>query len=158
MRAALQPRTPGHRVSRQRKQEISMKRLHVHVSVDDLDQSIGFYSTLFATQPSVVKTDYAKWMLEDPRVNFAISARGRKHVGVDHLGIQVEDETELSEVYERLQAAEGPVLQQGAVTCCYHRSEKSPAATATAVRGAPAPTSACCTTEPTSACCKTAAE
>jgi catechol 2,3-dioxygenase-like lactoylglutathione lyase family enzyme len=174
-----------------------MKRLHVHVSVDDLDQSIGFYSTLFATQPSVVKTDYAKWMLEDPRVNFAISARGRKHVGVDHLGIQVEDETELSEVYERLQAAEGPVLQQGAVTCCYHRSEKSwitdpagvnweafltrgeatvygqggfraaqasaccgeaPAATATAVRGAPAPTSACCTTEPTSACCKTAAE
>jgi hypothetical protein len=94
-----------------------MKRMHVHVSVDDLDQSIGFYSTMFAAEPSVIKTDYAKMMLEDPRVNFAISARGREHVGVDHLGIQVEDETELSEVYGRLQAAEGPVLQQGAVTC-----------------------------------------
>ena len=102
-----------------------MKRLHVHVSVDDLDQSIGFYSTLFATAPSVVRTDYAKWMLEDPRVNFAISAGGREHVGLDHLGIQVEDEAELGEVYRRLQAAEGPVLEQGAVTCCYHRSEKS---------------------------------
>ena len=102
-----------------------MKRLHVHVSVDDLGQSIGFYSTLFAAQPSVVKPDYAKWMLEDPRVNFAISARGRDHAGVDHLGIQVEDEAELTEVYARLQAAEGPVLEQGAVTCCYHQSEKS---------------------------------
>jgi hypothetical protein len=102
-----------------------MKRLHVHVSVDDLDQSIGFYSTLFASEPTVVKPDYAKWMLEDPRVNFAISARGREHVGLDHLGIQVEDETELAEVYGRLQEAEGPVLEQGAVTCCYHASEKS---------------------------------
>jgi catechol 2,3-dioxygenase-like lactoylglutathione lyase family enzyme len=102
-----------------------MKRLHVHVSVDDLDRSIGFYSTLFAAEPSVVKADYAKWMLEDPRVNFAISARGRAETGLDHLGIQVGDEAELGEVYERLQAAEGPVLEQGAVTCCYHRSEKS---------------------------------
>jgi catechol 2,3-dioxygenase-like lactoylglutathione lyase family enzyme len=102
-----------------------MKRLHVHVSVDDLGQSIGFYSTLFAAEPSVVKSDYAKWMLEDPRVNFAISQRGREHTGLDHLGIQVENEAELGEVYQRLQAAEGPVLEQGAVTCCYHQSEKS---------------------------------
>jgi catechol 2,3-dioxygenase-like lactoylglutathione lyase family enzyme len=102
-----------------------MKRLHVHVSVDDLNQSIGFYSTLFASKPTVVKPDYAKWMLDDPRVNFAISARGRAHVGLDHLGIQVEDEMELAEVHGRLQEAEGPVLEQGAVTCCYHQSEKS---------------------------------
>jgi catechol 2,3-dioxygenase-like lactoylglutathione lyase family enzyme len=95
------------------------------VSVDDLDQSIGFYSTLFATKPSAVRSDYAKWMLDDPTVNFAISARGRVHVGVDHLGIQVDDEAELGEVYDRLKAAEGPVVEQGAVTCCYHQSEKS---------------------------------
>jgi catechol 2,3-dioxygenase-like lactoylglutathione lyase family enzyme len=102
-----------------------MRRLHLHVAVDDLDQSIGFYSTLFVVEPSVVKPDYAKWMLEDPRVNFAISARGQAHVGVDHLGTQVEDVAELGEVYSRLQAAEGPMLEQGAVTCCYHESEKS---------------------------------
>jgi catechol 2,3-dioxygenase-like lactoylglutathione lyase family enzyme len=102
-----------------------MKRLHVHVSVDDLDRSISFYSTLFAGKPDVVKPDYAKWMLDDPRVNFAISARGRTHVGLDHLGIQVEDEMELAEVHGRLRKAEGPVLEQGAVTCCYHQSEKS---------------------------------
>jgi catechol 2,3-dioxygenase-like lactoylglutathione lyase family enzyme len=102
-----------------------MKRLHVHVSVDDLTRSIGFYSTLFAAEPSVVKPDYAKWMLDDPRVNFAISARGRAHAGIDHLGIQVENEAELDEVYERLRAADAPVVEQGAVTCCYHQSEKS---------------------------------
>ena len=77
-----------------------MKRLHVHVAVDDLSHSIGFYSALFAAAPSVVKTDYAKWMLDDPRVNFAISTRGRAP-GLDHLGIQVEDKTELHEVYAR---------------------------------------------------------
>ena len=81
-----------------------MKRLHVHVAVNDLDQSIGFYSALFAAQPSVVKSDYAKWMLDDPHVNFAISARGRE-AGLDHLGIQVEDAAELQEVYARLRAA-----------------------------------------------------
>jgi catechol 2,3-dioxygenase-like lactoylglutathione lyase family enzyme len=102
-----------------------MKRLHVHVSVDDLDRSIGFYSTLFAAQPSVVKPDYAKWMLDDPRVNFAISSHGAARAGVDHLGIQVEDEAELNEVHRRLQAADGPVVEEGAVTCCYHQSEKS---------------------------------
>ena len=75
-----------------------MKRMHVHVSVQDLPQSIGFYSALFDAEPAVVKPDYAKWMLDDPRVNFAISTRGRES-GLDHLGIQVENKTELHEVY-----------------------------------------------------------
>jgi hypothetical protein len=101
-----------------------MKRLHVHVSVDDLARSIGFYSTLFAARPTVVKPDYAKWMLEDPRVNFAISARGRVG-GLDHLGIQVETGEELREVYDRLRQAERPVLEEGATTCCYAHSEKA---------------------------------
>ncbi|MGO8917398.1 MAG: ArsI/CadI family heavy metal resistance metalloenzyme [Stellaceae bacterium] len=101
-----------------------MKRLHVHVAVDDLRKSIGFYSTLFAVAPTVVKSDYAKWMLEDPRVNFAISSRGQK-VGLDHLGIQVESEGELAEVYARLRNADGPVLEEGQTTCCYAQSEKS---------------------------------
>lgn len=102
-----------------------MKRLHVHVSVDDLDASVRFYSMLFAAEPTVVKPDYAKWMLADPRVNFAISARGAATTGVDHLGIQVEDEVELQEVYGRLKRADGPVIEQGNVTCCYAKSEKS---------------------------------
>jgi catechol 2,3-dioxygenase-like lactoylglutathione lyase family enzyme len=101
-----------------------MKRLHVHVSVDDLAQSIRFYSTLFATQPSVTKPDYAKWMLEDPRVNFAISTRGGE-AGIDHLGIQVETPDELQEVYGRLKQADRPVLEEGATTCCYAQSEKA---------------------------------
>ena len=101
-----------------------MKRLHVHVSVEDLPHSIGFYSALFATEPSVVKSDYAKWMLEDPRVNFAISTRGRSP-GLDHLGIQVENSDELQEVYARLRQAGGDVIEQGETTCCYAKSEKS---------------------------------
>ena len=101
-----------------------MKRLHIHVAVDDLTQSIGFYSALFAAEPAVVKTDYAKWMLEDPRVNFAISTRGRK-AGLDHLGIQVESPDELQEVYGRLRKAGGEVVEQGQVTCCYAQSEKA---------------------------------
>ncbi|MBV1799212.1 ArsI/CadI family heavy metal resistance metalloenzyme [Siccirubricoccus sp. G192] len=101
-----------------------MKRLHVHVSVEDIAQSVRFYSALFATTPSVLKPDYAKWMLDDPRVNFAISARGRAG-GLDHLGIQVETPEELHEVYGRLQQADRPVLEEGATTCCYARSEKS---------------------------------
>jgi catechol-2,3-dioxygenase len=100
-----------------------MKRLHVHVSVDDLAQSIQFYSTLFAAEPTVTKEDYAKWMLDDPRVNFAIS-RG-EDTGVRHLGIQVEDRAELADVYSRLQRAEAPILEEGATTCCYAKSEKS---------------------------------
>jgi len=85
-----------------------MKRLHVHVAVDDLVQSTRFYSTLFAAEPTVVKDDYVKWMLEDPRVNFAISTRPGRAAGISHLGIQVEDEAELAEVYDRLAAPSGP--------------------------------------------------
>ena len=89
-----------------------MKRMHVHVAVDELERSIGFYSALFAAEPVVVKPDYAKWMLDDPRVNFAISTRG-KQPGLDHLGIQVESKGELAEVYARLRNAGGSVLEQG---------------------------------------------
>lgn len=101
-----------------------MKRLHVHVSVEDLSHSIGFYSALFASQPSVVKSDYAKWMLDDPRVNFAISTRGRQ-AGLDHLGIQVENADELQEVYGRMREAGGNIIEQGQTVCCYAKSEKS---------------------------------
>ena len=101
-----------------------MKRLHVHVSVEDLDRSIGFYATLFGAQPAVVKDDYAKWMLDDPKVNFAISARGAK-AGVDHLGIQVEEGAELAELAGRLKAAGEATFDQAAATCCYARSDKS---------------------------------
>lgn len=102
-----------------------MKRLHIHVGVESLDKSIGFYSTLFGAAPTVTKDDYAKWMLEDPRVNFAISEGRHAGKGIEHLGIQVEDGAELAEVYGRLKAADAPVLEEGATTCCYARSEKS---------------------------------
>ena len=102
-----------------------MKRFHVHVGVSDLDQSIAFYATLFGAQPTVTKTDYAKWMLDDPRVNFAISAEHHAAKGIEHLGIQAENEGELSEVYARLKAADRPMLEEGATTCCYAKSEKS---------------------------------
>jgi len=101
-----------------------MKRMHVHVAVEDLQRSIGFYSALFAAQPTVVKTDYAKWMIDDPRVNFAISTRGRQ-AGLDHLGIQVEDKDELQEIYTRLHEAGGNIIEQGQTSCCYAKSEKS---------------------------------
>ncbi len=104
-----------------------MKRLHVHVSVDDLAQSIRFYSALFAAEPTVVKDDYAKWMLDDPRVNFAISNGCRpdgRAAGFSHLGIQAEDEGELAEVYDRLSRAERPIVEQQATTCCYAKSDK----------------------------------
>ena len=101
-----------------------MKRLHVHIAVENLDASIRFYSHLFATEPTVLKDDYAKWLLDDPRVNFAISARGQQP-GIEHLGIQVENRVELSDVYSRLQRADAPVLDEGATTCCYAKSEKS---------------------------------
>src|SRR5215471_17424365 len=105
------------------RQESPMKRLHVHVKVDHLSLSIRFYSTLFASEPTVVKGDYAKWMLEDPRVNFAISSVSGQS-GISHLGIQAEDETELAEVYERLARAERPTLEAKNATCCYHKSDK----------------------------------
>ena len=102
-----------------------MKRLHVHVGVEDLERSVGFYSTLFGAEPTVVKQDYAKWMLEDPRVNFAISSGRHAAKGIEHLGIQVESPDELTQVYGRLEAADRPLLEEGATTCCYAKSEKS---------------------------------
>lgn len=102
-----------------------MKRFHVHVGVADLDQSIAFYSGLFGQEPSVTKPDYAKWMLDDPRVNFAISQKCGAVKGIEHLGLQVEDQGELAQVYGRLEAAGRPVLEEGATTCCYAQSEKS---------------------------------
>jgi catechol 2,3-dioxygenase-like lactoylglutathione lyase family enzyme len=102
-----------------------MKRLHVHVGVNDLDQSIRFYSTLFGSEPTVARPDYAKWMLEDPRVNFAISAGNQARKGIEHLGIQAESSDELGEVYGRLKSADRPVLEEGQTTCCYAKSEKS---------------------------------
>ena len=101
-----------------------MKRLHVHVAVENLSQSVRFYSTLFDADPTVVKDDYAKWMLEDPRVNFAISTRAGKAAGISHLGIQAEDETELAEVYDRLSGAQRPIVEAKATTCCYAKSDK----------------------------------
>jgi catechol 2,3-dioxygenase-like lactoylglutathione lyase family enzyme len=101
-----------------------MKRFHVHVAVDDLAKSIGFYSTLFGAEPDVLKHDYAKWMLEDPRLNFAISDRASS-AGVDHLGIQVESGEELSELAGRLKAAGEITRDQEATTCCYARSDKA---------------------------------
>jgi len=101
-----------------------MKRLHVHVSVGELADSIRFYSMLFAAEPTVLKEDYAKWMLDDPRLNFAISRQGGAN-GIRHLGIQVEDAKELEEVYSRLRRADAPLLEEGAATCCYAKSEKS---------------------------------
>lgn len=102
-----------------------MKRLHVHVGVEDLDRSVSFYSTLFSAKPTVLKGDYAKWMLDDPRVNFAISSGDHAAKGIEHLGIQVESQDELAEIYSRLKAADRPVLEEGATTCCYAKSEKS---------------------------------
>ena len=99
--------------------------MHVHVGVKNLDQSIAFYSTLFGEDPTLTKTDYAKWMLEDPRVNFAISSDHHAVKGIEHLGIQVENTDELVEVYGRLRTADRPVLEEGATTCCYAKSEKS---------------------------------
>jgi hypothetical protein len=101
-----------------------MKRLHVHVTVDDLSRLIGFYSTLFGTDPSVSENDYAKWMLDDPMVNFAISSRGDAH-GIDHLGIQVESDDELRELAGHLKAAGEETRDQESATCCYAQSNKA---------------------------------
>ncbi len=100
-----------------------MKRLHVHVSVADLADSIRFYSGMFASPPTVVKPDYAKWALDDPRVNFAISQRGAA-VGVNHLGIQVESAEELGEMHGRLQKLQGEVKTEEDAACCYAKSDK----------------------------------
>lgn len=100
-----------------------MKRLHIHLAVADLPGSIRFYSALFASRPTVEKADYAKWMLDDPRVNFAISQRGATP-GLDHLGVQVENDAELAEMHARLEAAALPVDAQIGTACCYARSDK----------------------------------
>ena len=101
-----------------------MKRLHIHVTVGDLDKAVGFYGKLFAAPPTVLKPDYAKWQLDDPVVNFAISTGGREP-GVNHLGIEVDDETALQEVEARLVAAKADVIEQRGASCCYAESDKS---------------------------------
>jgi predicted enzyme related to lactoylglutathione lyase len=100
-----------------------MKRFHVHVAVKDLQQSVQFYSAIFGTQPSVIKPDYAKWMLEDPRVNFAISQRSQT-VGVNHLGMQAETDDELEAIHTNLQQADKGIVAEKGISCCYARSDK----------------------------------
>ena len=100
-----------------------MKRFHVHLHVDDIDKSVAFYSRLFAAEPARVESDYAKWMLDDPRINFAISTRGEA-AGIDHLGFQVDDASELAELKARAASADMALLDEGAASCCYARSEK----------------------------------
>jgi catechol 2,3-dioxygenase-like lactoylglutathione lyase family enzyme len=100
-----------------------MKRFHVHAHVEDLQASIAFYSKMFAAEPARVESDYAKWMLDDPRINFAISTRGGKP-GVDHLGLQTDSAEELVELKARAEAADMTLLDEGETTCCYARSEK----------------------------------
>ncbi|MFO8146238.1 MAG: hypothetical protein R6U03_02495 [Gillisia sp.] len=101
-----------------------MKRFHVHVRVKNLEESVLFYNALFNTEATLLKPDYAKWMLEDPRINFAIST-GHKENGIEHLGLQTESDTELLEVYENMQKAKGTVREEGECTCCYSKSQKS---------------------------------
>jgi len=154
-----------------------MKRFHVHLHVDDLAKSMAFYNQLFDAQPARVEADYAKWMLDDPAVNFAISTRGSQP-GIDHLGIQTDDATELAAMKARAQAADLALVDEGETTCCYARSDKhwitDPQGVAwehfqtlgsipvfnerQADVPASAPASACCApaaapNEPASACC-----
>jgi catechol-2,3-dioxygenase len=100
-----------------------MKKMHLHVAVEDLDKSIAFYNSLFGAEPTTLKPDYAKWMLDDPAVNFAISHRSAK-TGLDHIGIQAENETELAEIKARLETAEMHMVTQEGTTCCYAKSDK----------------------------------
>ena len=100
-----------------------MKRFHVHAHVEDLQASVAFYSKMFAAEPARLEPGYAKWMLEDPRINFAISTRGGK-TGVDHLGFQTDTEDELIELKQRAQAADMTLLDEGTVSCCFARSQK----------------------------------
>ncbi|MFZ4551286.1 MAG: ArsI/CadI family heavy metal resistance metalloenzyme [Aquabacterium sp.] len=101
-----------------------MKRFHVHIHVDDLARNIDFYSKMFGAQPARVESDYAKWMLDEPAVNFAISTRGQGHLGLDHFGIQVDNETDLATLKAQAQAADLALIDEGATTCCYARSDK----------------------------------
>jgi len=144
-----------------------MKRLHLHVSVPELEPAIAFYSTLFDVPPTVTKPDYAKWMLDDPRVNFAISARDRAG-GVDHVGIQVDSRDELATLAGRLKAAGAVTFDQESTTCCYAQSDKSWVTDTAGVRWETffthgeatsygedeiLPASSCCAPKPQSACC-----
>ena len=101
-----------------------MKRFHVHVKVKELSESVAFYSALFNEGPSIVKPDYAKWMLEDPQINFAIST-GHSENGIEHLGIQAESAKELQIIYENMRKAKGMIKEEGECTCCYSKSQKS---------------------------------
>jgi catechol 2,3-dioxygenase-like lactoylglutathione lyase family enzyme len=101
-----------------------MRRIHIGLNVKDLDASVRFYSDLFGAEPSVVKDDYAKWMLEDPRVNFSVTSRCSMEHDI-HFGIQVESEEELSEMAGRLREAGRQVVDEPGAVCCYHRSEKA---------------------------------
>lgn len=101
-----------------------MKTFHVHIRVKNLEESINFYNALFNTTPSVQKGDYAKWMLEDPRVNFAIS-NGHSENGIEHLGIQADSKEELGQIYSHMEKAKGEVEEEGECTCCYSKSQKS---------------------------------
>ena len=100
-----------------------MKRLHVHLAVENLEQNINFYSTMFGCQPKVLHDDYAKWMLDNPQVNFAISNRSKK-LGLDHLGIQADDESELQGIKQQLDVTQAPIEAQEGAACCYARSDK----------------------------------
>ena len=101
-----------------------MKRLHISLNVSDLEKSIDFYSTLFNQPPLVLRPDYAKWMLDDPRINFVLEHKP-EHPGFSHAGIQVEKQQQLQPIFERMKTAEAPYLPEGVTTCCYHKSEKS---------------------------------
>ena len=101
-----------------------MKRFHVHVRVKNLNESLAFYNALFNQEPSVVKPDYAKWMLDDPRINYAIST-GHAENGIEHLGLQVDSKAELQEVYNNMEKAKGSIRVEGECTCCYSKSQKS---------------------------------
>jgi catechol 2,3-dioxygenase-like lactoylglutathione lyase family enzyme len=101
-----------------------MKRMHIHVGVDNLDESIRFYSSLFGAPPIKTKSDYAKWLVDDPRINFAISVRAGRR-GIDHLGLQVDDEQELGELRNRFKQADLSVYDEGETVCCYARSDKT---------------------------------
>lgn len=101
-----------------------MKTFHVHVRVKDLNESIAFYNALFNSHPTVVKPDYAKWMLQDPRINYAIST-GHTDLGIEHLGLQADNEAELKELHSNLQQAKGTIREEGDCTCCYSKSQKS---------------------------------
>lgn len=101
-----------------------MKRFHVHVAVNDITESVRFYSQIFSAEPTVLKPDYAKWMVEDPRINFAISARGSRGTGVNHLGFQVESDEDLKGMRAQLAAADAALVEENAVNCCYAKSDK----------------------------------